>query len=521
MATFDEAFSVAQTQLTETGMLINNQLVAVAEGDETLAQQIREALIQRGLAEDRFGVALAFTGQEPAIDPANLSPLPTLPVVVKPSPEIVIPKAADDLPTTEADWWLMSAGVTSGPFDFEKLCQMLCRGQVKASDLVRHTARGVWQRPEQVAELNAVLDNLTEQQPKTAATSRAAGVKPAPDSDADLDAMEDEYQTPVGDVRRTSTASTFDARHSSAASDDDEYYLWDAGKAAQAITRRELEDRLRAGRLTADDFVQVGQDGDWQPIGVALSGRRPPLGPLVEAAARQLAKLEQSDAALDVSRSTPKQDRDQKRQRNMPRNDNGTVGKLSSSGSRNDLATERDERPNSKTHPVQDQSSIGLNVERLSKAVGGKGRLTGLSIALVAGLALIVWCRQPPSASSVYAVLDQCHQTVESVRRQQIRGQRSSTELAHAEARVRLLRDGLEKRASSRRPAEQELLWACDYGLLPMLKENAAAGEYERAYGMHMSRALRLIDPEKAKKLDPSVPERPAETLGQSTIPGN
>ena len=42
---------------------------------------------------------------------------------------------------------------------------------------------------------------------------------------------------------------------------------------------------------------------------------------------------------------------------------------------------------------------------------------------------------------------------------------------------------------------------ACDYGLLPLIKENAVAPEFERVYAMHMSRAQGLIDPSKGRKL--------------------
>lgn len=556
MATFDDAFSAAQQKLTESGMLVDSQLLNLADGDKTLAQQIREALIESGLAEDRFGVALALASKEASEEASRRRAAQQRPA--DPSDEVVFAAAEDDTSASDADWWLMSGGVISGPFDFPTLRRMRGRGEVAGSALVRHTERGTWQRPEEIVGLADVSDLASPTSRSTPATgtkrSHTAQPNLAPpqvqpligsnnrDSinpvaptlsqqnfgNAGMKAQGEagrrsaavnvpspaalDRETSVDKLRRTDKEfSTLQRSSQSAAdepqsthdqtADETEYFLWDAGKVGSAISRNELEARLRAGRLTADDFVQVGRDGDWQPVSVALSGQRPPLGSQIGVGFRRDAAGDKQDATAEASKSLSSHEMEQFSDRTSPRSSARTYGQTPLPGLRTDSGTTARTSSKGKASTNSEKSSIAQAFDNASDLVGGKGRLWSVLMVLASGAALVVWWQQPPSAGSVYAALEECHQMLAVVGQQKIRGNESSPELVRAESRVRSIRDGLKRRASSQRPAEQELLWACDYGLLPLIREGAVSPESERAYAMHISRAQRLIDPGKVKKL--------------------
>ena len=59
-------------------------------------------------------------------------------------------------------------------------------------------------------------------------------------------------------------------------------------------------------------------------------------------------------------------------------------------------------------------------------------------------------------------------------------------------SRTRDLRDVLKKRASASRRGDLELLWACDFGLLPLL-EHPYAEESEKLFLDHIANAVREL----------------------------
>ena len=156
--------------------------------------------------------------------------------------------------------------------------------------------------------------------------------------------------------------------------------------------------------------------------------------------------------------------------------------------------------------PGAGRSTFGELWHQAAGLVGGRSRLWGLLVSAAAVVLAVAWWRQPPSAGRVYREIAECHQKLAELRTKQARVADVSKMLADEQSRIRALRDSLKGRASAARPAEQELLWACEYGLLPLLKHPANAPEFERVFANHMERAQRLIDPAKAAAENASLP---------------
>lgn len=139
--------------------------------------------------------------------------------------------------------------------------------------------------------------------------------------------------------------------------------------------------------------------------------------------------------------------------------------------------------------------------------VGGRSRLGVIVATGAAVLLAVVWWRQSPSTGTIYREIWTCHRKLAELRTGRARMDDSSTVLAGEQSRILALRDILKRRASAKRPADQELLWACEYGLLPQLKHPTNSPEFERVFANHMGRAQRLIDPAKAASED--IPVQP------------
>ena len=151
----------------------------------------------------------------------------------------------------------------------------------------------------------------------------------------------------------------------------------------------------------------------------------------------------------------------------------------------------------------------------MADLVGGERRLWAIVVSVAAVVALIVWWRQPPSASTIYREFAACHQKLNELRVRRAGPTDWSLALTRERPRIRLLMDGLKKRASAARPAEQELMWAGQYGLLDLLKNPPDATEFERLYTDHMRRAQRLIDPKGASATE-GVSNKPAVNPNES-----
>lgn len=474
MATFDEAFPAAIQELGERGLLLNVQLSRMADGDDELSQEIRDALIAGGLAQDRYGVGLAkssdFDARRSLVSTrAKAESGPS-------TPDDVVFAA---LP--EEEWWLMSGGVTSGPFTLAAIGQMRRRGQILKSDMIRQGERGMWQLPDVIADLPEEPEDELSSRRSLAffASPETKSQQPTPSMNAsDSDA---ESKAPTA---RKSTRTSADA------DDGVEYYLWDAGNPAGPYTRAEVQSRLDSGRLDADDFVQVGKDGDWQPVSQALG------------AGRSTHRI--SQAASDSKElAVPSSVSPNRSSASIPARRSTTIRAVK-------------QAPEPAARPTK--SPLVHVWNQAARLVGGEMQLLGIVASTACVVALVIWWRQPPSASSVYQQVEATYNRLTEAKRQ--RGPKLSTVVAEELPRIRELRDSLNKRASATQPVLQELLWACDYGLLPLL-EHPQDTDSEHVLTGHMGRALLALDPKKAAEKGIKSETPASETPASETPTGD
>ncbi len=510
MTTFDEAFPAAAGLLEERGLLLNAQLLKVVEGDEALFREVREGLIFDGLAEDRFGVGLARVGAPGArasarrggggADPSSVT-FAAAPGSSSSGDGSPVGHRGDAEPD-ENDWWVMAGGVTRGPWKFETLRVMQRRGEIAKMDLVRQGVRGQWRSPIDVEGLKDVSDVVLPDKPVEAKpmeaplwfSSPGPSVEPPPARNAVAAGK------PSAGPGMEKVEPSRDSGDRDSADDKVEFFLWETGHAVGPVSRSVLHERLNDGRLNADDFVQVGPDGEWQPVSKALNVRRvPPRGPARStdsADARTNLARDSSSATLPSGRT---RDVDWPSSAGSARRTDegaGTTGHAGATTSKTIKAVGAAKSPPAR---AASRTAIGRVWWQASDIVGGPGRLRMILVSVAAVIGLIVWWRQPPSARTIHREFAACHQKLRELRERRVGPTDWSAALSRERPRIHLLIDGLKKRASAARPAEQELLWAGQFGLLELLKNPRDAIESERRFADHMSRAERLIDPGKGR----------------------
>lgn len=149
LMTLDEAILAAAQLLKQRGQLLNGHLLRLVDGDKELFREVRERLIDDGIAEDRSGVGLA-----PVARQANSSRESNA-IGSTSSGQATAPSAPSAaLLSTVAEWWLMSSGAVHGPFTLATLCEMRRAGEVKPGDVVRCGTKGQWQQPDDVPDLS-------------------------------------------------------------------------------------------------------------------------------------------------------------------------------------------------------------------------------------------------------------------------------------------------------------------------------------------------------------------------------
>lgn len=475
MATFEEAFPAAIRELDERGLLMNVHLLRLADSDEALSRDVRNALLNEGLAQDRYGVGLAQSADFKTISTQVFSRLEA-PYHEPAAPEeVVFASLSDD------GWWLMSGGMTTGPFTLEAIGQMRRRGEILKSDLIRQGERGMWQ----------AVDVSTDDQvlPTTPAVGRKSisifetSPRRTPPKSEEQSVRDSAFPevTPAASPPMASQAGLLPME----TDDSAQYFLWKSGQRSGPISRAELKSQLETGLLNADDFVQSGRDGGWQPVLLALGSRQTPERPspwkidlervTQEIAQRSSTKPTRTGSESSAPASAPPSDSAQK-----------------SAAVAGPAAAKQMKPP----RPAMTTSPL-INGWRLAaQRVGGQNRLRGMIGLLAAILAVLVWWRQPPSAQVLYEQIQTAHGRLESVRRQPGAPEKLAKIASEELPRMRALRVGLKQRASASNPALQELLWACDFGILPLLEHPQGSPENELLYANHMGRALRAIDPD-------------------------
>ena len=128
--------------------------------------------------------------------------------------------------------------------------------------------------------------------------------------------------------------------------------------------------------------------------------------------------------------------------------------------------------------------------------VGGSRRLAMILVLSATTFGVIFYLRQPPSTRTIYREVQASYEKVAKARANWTPSPMGNVakELAAEAARIRVFREVLKSRATPDRRADQELLWACDYGLLPLL-EHPQSEESNTTYLHHIGNVKAEIDP--------------------------
>ncbi len=477
--TQDESFQVAVQRLNQQGQLLNGQLLTLLEGDKDAFREIRARLIAEGFAEDRFGVGLGRLENARAADFPQTSDSPDQSGHAS-TDESERSAENEANASSDADWYLMASGLIQGPMTFESLCEKRMSGEIQPADVVRNGAYGFWQRPEDVPELAAIKPNQRHRSPKIAVQQIEQAELPSP----------------------SKAISGVSSRGSKPITEESGYYFWESGRSVGPVARTELLDRLKAGRLSRDEFVRVGIEGEWQPVSAVIadtnSGTSVPANksfePLKE---HQQQRNEQSLSSLS--------DVDIESAETRPRIDASTP-----------LAptpTKRSTPPRPATsvnappaEPLTEQirrskSTVKDLWRQASRVVGGEKRLTGIMTAAAVVFGTWLWMRQPPSANTIYQEFTRYHAQMAELKNRGVDQAQWKRDIASAHSRAQSLVTGLkdpQTGASAQRPAKQELLWAGQNSLLRLLEapniDSQSAKDLEDQFEYHMSQARRLID---------------------------
>jgi hypothetical protein len=386
----------------------------------------------------------------------------------------------------------MSGGKSSGPVEKTVIDEMWQAGDLGETDFVRQGIRGVWQRS------TDALGPRTNPLPR-----RSKVATPAP----------------VAEAKGT-------------ASSEPGYYFWESGRSVGPVTRQDLEDRLKAGRITLDAFVQIGEDGDWQPVSSVVN--RSDRGGMDSAPSKRSSSsdsdvdINEVDAPLqghptvsvisDATATDVEQDvindsivRKNKSRANpasrpaAPQKSASTTGHQRAEPARKSQS----DVPTTVTATISTvTASAGQRLSFLSRGwqsaariVGGESRLW----MILAGIGLIIggwyWWTMPPSSRTVYREFMSAYNEFKELRADSTDPARLNLKLSRHKSRVQALIRGLKSHrggASSRVPAKQELLWAGENELLKLLEnpqmESRQELDLERQFEAHMQEALRLID---------------------------
>ncbi|WP_010584652.1 hypothetical protein [Schlesneria paludicola] len=200
--TLDDAYEAAARLLDERGQLLNAHLYRLVESNPELFRDVRERLIETGIAEDRSGAGLARTASASWIRVrSQLDPNQSTTVLSNDADHESTGADPGKISTLESDhlsqpeWWLMTRGVTRGPLDLISLCQMRHDRELYAADVIRHGETGLWQKLDDVPLLAAAKSSegdlsLSEEfRPR-----RRKGAQPTDDGDRASDDVETERE---------------------------------------------------------------------------------------------------------------------------------------------------------------------------------------------------------------------------------------------------------------------------------------------------------------------------------------
>lgn len=532
MTTFDEAYDAAASWLDERGLLLNSQLLQMVAGDEGLGDDVRALLLSEGVAIDRYGIGL-IRGEQPI--PCRV------PRSEEEPSEILFAEATDASleerfqesgpvsgEPAEAEWWLMSGGATRGPFTLEALQRLRQCGDVSDTHLVRLGERGLWRSPHDVEELAEVANEMPAEQRSFAlatpvmyrtgteersirddraaslSPSRPAGSATRSDAEPRRSEVDRKRGSHEGSVpRRTASPAVEPARNAepdgaegsgSVIDDECEFFLWEGGHPVGPVSRADLRERLANGLLLSDEFVQVGADGEWQPVAKALNVRRPPLKIPDRERDTHGDDVRSASRSGEVSNSTTGLNNKGVGSPSYSGTSRRSDGSVSTTGATRAASRPTSRSANSTSSSIDATTNVGRAWQHTAAFVGGELRLRGIAVALVALVALVIWLRQPPAASTIYREFTQYHTKLSELRTKRTGPTDWKQATSRDQQRVQALLDGLKTRASAARPIEQQLMWAGRFGLVQLFKRPTDPAEFERLYDSHMSQAKRLLE---------------------------
>ena len=543
MTTFDEAYDAAASWLDQRGLLLNSQLLQMVAGDEGLRDEVRAGLLSEGVAIDRYGIGL-IRGEQPIPCRAPRSDEGPSEVLFAEATDASLEERFQETgpvsdESAEAEWWLMAGGATRGPFTLESLQRLRQRGDVADTHLVRQGERGLWRSPHDVAELAEVENEIPVEQRSFAMAapvayrtgteqpftkndsaaslrpSRPAGSVPRSDTEPRRSEAERRRGSHEGSAPRRAASSAAESPRNAeldglegsdgAIDDECEFFLWEGGRPVGPVSRTDLRERLANGLLLADEFVQVGVDGEWQPVAKALDMRRPPLKIPDRSRDTGGDDSRSSSHSGDGSNSTTALNNKgfgSPSHSGTPRRSDASV---STTGATRAASRKISRSENSASSPIDATTNVGRAWQHAAAFVGGELRLRGIAAGLVALVALAVWLRQPPAASTIYREFTQYHTKLNKLRTKRTGPTDWKQATSRDQQRVQALLDGLKQRASAARPIEQQLMWAGRFGLVELFKRPADPAEFERLYASHMSQAKRLLEGGNAQQTPPGV----------------
>jgi hypothetical protein len=289
------------------------------------------------------------------------------------------------------------------------------------------------------------------------------------------------------------------------------FFLWNAGQADGPHDREELEKRVAAGHLKFHDFVKPDGDGEWIPVSVAIS-RTTEASVRNWGAMTKPAVAAKAAIARDVDLSVSGRDtspviaaaRMPEQVKTAPVVDRPPQPKRTDVDSAPTVPVRTAAKPS--VRPATAESSLtGVRSSPLMRLAGrawtkleqtiGRQRLRRGLVALAVIATVVTYFVWPPSSSAIYDSFLRCRVEMETV---QAKGamssewqQFSSSHRPKIESLVMTLRN----RAAAGRPADQELLWAGERCLLPMLKEGpSTVASMNPLFNTHMRNARRILD---------------------------
>ena len=512
MTSFEEAYTAAASWLGERELLLNSQLLQMASGDEALRNEVRACLLSDGVALDRYGIGLVRGERSIAEQLAGRSRRDHFEQNHDDSSAVTFAEVTDLTRTStsssdsdadinaeqpaEADWWLMAGGATRGPFSFETLRRMRQRGEIADTNLVRQGERGQWCGPHNVEGLVETAEGVETALPlaRKGDSLREAGPTSLAANEREKTANGEATNRPVAApiVVSARPEATGDSITRGSAPDSEgewEFFLWEGGRPVGPVSRSDLHERLEKHLLLEDEFVQVGVDGEWQPVSKALNMRRSPL--------KTLANSKRLDTPPD---STPQDRSDQRR----------SDASVSTARSARDTTRKPVQSAANTDSSFNTTTTAGRAWQHAAAFVGGTNRLQGLVAALVALIALVIWLRQPPTASTIYREFAQYNIKLAELRAKRTGPTDWKQATMRDQQRVQSLLDSLKKRASAARPIEQQLLWAGQYGLVQLFKRPVDATEFERHFATHMSLAKKMLAAGTATPPSTNMPSAPS-----------